>query len=173
MYRNPPRTRSAPSPIRNILASQFIAATPNSQCRSNRSGTKKPRSEAGAFQLLVEVTSALSGVPHWELWRKSHSDKNTAAGHRPQRGPRKPLGVAGRAGALRTEGSGGQAQSPNAPNGGLGWLPLDGSRPRDTPLWNLEAALKCRSGRYAPPVHMIPRCPRSRRVFGCIRTRRR
>jgi hypothetical protein len=28
-------------------------------------------------------------------------------------------------------------------------------RPRDTPVWNLEAALKCRSGRYAPPVHMI------------------
>ena len=32
------------------------------------------------------------------------------------------------------------------------------SRPRDTPIWKLEAALKCRSckkGRYAPPVHMI------------------
>jgi hypothetical protein len=31
-------------------------------------------------------------------------------------------------------------------------------RPRDTPIWKLEAALKCRScrkGRYAPPVHMI------------------
>jgi len=31
-------------------------------------------------------------------------------------------------------------------------------RPRDTPLWKLEASLKCRScrkGRYAPPVHMI------------------
>jgi hypothetical protein len=30
--------------------------------------------------------------------------------------------------------------------------------PRDTPIWKLEAALKCRScrkGRYAPPVHMI------------------
>jgi len=29
---------------------------------------------------------------------------------------------------------------------------------RDTPIWKLEAALKCRScrkGRYAPPVHMI------------------
>jgi hypothetical protein len=28
----------------------------------------------------------------------------------------------------------------------------------DTPIWKLEAALKCRSckkGRYAPPVHMI------------------
>ena len=29
MYKNPPRTSSAPSPIRNILASQFIAATHN------------------------------------------------------------------------------------------------------------------------------------------------
>jgi hypothetical protein len=31
-------------------------------------------------------------------------------------------------------------------------------RPWDTPIWKLEAALKCRScrkGRYAPPVHMI------------------
>jgi hypothetical protein len=30
--------------------------------------------------------------------------------------------------------------------------------PRDTPIWKLEAALKCRScskGRYSPPVHMI------------------
>jgi hypothetical protein len=52
-------------------------------------------------------------------------------------------------------------------NGGYGWLevechrcktrasiPLDAiRRPRDTPIWKLEAALKCRS--YAPPVHMI------------------
>jgi hypothetical protein len=29
MYRIPPRTSSAPSTIRNILASQFIAATHN------------------------------------------------------------------------------------------------------------------------------------------------
>jgi hypothetical protein len=31
-------------------------------------------------------------------------------------------------------------------------------RPRDTPLWKLEASLKCRScrkGRHAPSVHMI------------------
>jgi hypothetical protein len=57
-------------------------------------------------------------------------------------------------------------------NGGFGWLevecnrcktraslPLDAiRRPRATPIWKLEAALKCRSckkGRYAPPVHMI------------------
>jgi hypothetical protein len=57
-------------------------------------------------------------------------------------------------------------------HGGLGWLevecnrcktraslPLDAiRRPRDTPLWKLEASLKCRScrkGRTAPGVHMI------------------
>jgi hypothetical protein len=38
-------------------------------------------------------------------------------------------------------------------------LPLDAiRRPRNTPIWKLEAALKCRSckkERYAPPVHMI------------------
>jgi hypothetical protein len=31
-------------------------------------------------------------------------------------------------------------------------------KPRDTPLWKLEASFKCRSyrkRRYAPPVHMI------------------
>src|SRR4030095_2889288 len=78
--------------------------------------------------------------------------------------------------SIRMEGFGGAAQP--APtigqclNGGLCWLevecnccktcaslPLDAiRRPRDTPIWKLEAALKCRScrkGRYAPPVHMI------------------
>jgi hypothetical protein len=78
--------------------------------------------------------------------------------------------------SLRMEGFGGPAQP--APtiaqclNGGLSWLevecnrcktraslPLvDIRRSRDTPIWKLEAALKCRSckkGRYAPPVHMI------------------
>jgi hypothetical protein len=38
-------------------------------------------------------------------------------------------------------------------------LPLDAiRRPRDTPIWKLEAALKCRScgtGRYKPAVHMV------------------
>jgi hypothetical protein len=38
-------------------------------------------------------------------------------------------------------------------------LPLDAiHRSRDTPIWKLEAALKCRScrkGSYSPPVHMI------------------
>jgi hypothetical protein len=74
------------------------------------------------------------------------------------------------------EGFGGPAQpSPTIAqclNGGYGWLevmcrrcetraslPLDAiRRPRDTPIWKLEAALKCRScarPRYAPPVHLI------------------
>jgi hypothetical protein len=78
--------------------------------------------------------------------------------------------------SLRMEGFGGPAQpSPTIAqclNGGYGWLevkchrcetsasiPLDAiRRPRDTPIWKLEAALKCRSckkGRYAPPVHLI------------------
>ena len=78
--------------------------------------------------------------------------------------------------SVRMEGFGGPAQpSPTIAqclNGGLGWLevecnrcntkaslPLDAiRRPRDTPLWKLEASLKCRScrkGRNAPPVHMI------------------
>jgi hypothetical protein len=78
--------------------------------------------------------------------------------------------------SIQMEGYGGPAQpSPTIGqclNGGLGWLevecnrcktraslPLaDIRRPRDTPIWKLEAALKCRSCRkcrYAPPVHMI------------------
>jgi hypothetical protein len=78
--------------------------------------------------------------------------------------------------SIRMEGYGGPAQpSPTIGqclNGGLGWLevecnrcrtraslPLDAiQRPRDTPIWKLEAALKCRScrtPRYSPPVHMI------------------
>jgi hypothetical protein len=79
--------------------------------------------------------------------------------------------------SLRMEGFGGPAPQPSPTiaqclNGGHGWLevkchrcetsasiPLDAvRRPRDTPIWKLEAALKCRSckkGRYAPPVHMI------------------
>jgi hypothetical protein len=38
-------------------------------------------------------------------------------------------------------------------------IPLDAiRRPDDTPIWKLEAGLKCRScrkGRYAPPVDMV------------------
>ncbi|WP_225668262.1 hypothetical protein [Bradyrhizobium hereditatis] len=78
--------------------------------------------------------------------------------------------------SVRMEGYGGPAQpSPTIGqciSAGLGWLevecsscrtraslPLDAiRRPRDTPIWKLEASLKCRScrkGRYAPPVRMI------------------
>jgi len=78
--------------------------------------------------------------------------------------------------SLRMEGFGGPAQpSPTIAqclNGGYGWLevkckkcetsasiPLEHvRRPRDTPIWKLEAALRCRScgtRRYRPPVHMI------------------
>ena len=78
--------------------------------------------------------------------------------------------------SVRMEGFGGPAQpSPTIAqclNAGYGWLevmchrcesqasvPLDAvRRPPDTPIWKLEAALKCRScctPRYAPPVHMI------------------
>jgi hypothetical protein len=78
--------------------------------------------------------------------------------------------------SVRMEGYGGPAQpSPTIGQclrGGLGWLevecnrcktkaslPLDAiRRPRDTPIWKLEASLKCRScrkGRHAPPVRMI------------------
>jgi hypothetical protein len=78
--------------------------------------------------------------------------------------------------SLQMEGYGGPAQpSPTIGqclNGGYGYLevkcnrcetraslPLNAiRRPRDTAIWKLEAALKCRScrkGRYAPPVHMI------------------
>jgi hypothetical protein len=78
--------------------------------------------------------------------------------------------------SVQMEGYGGPAQpSPTIGqclNGGLGWLeveckrcktraslPLDAiRRPRNTPIWKLEAALKCRScrtPRYSPPVRMI------------------
>jgi hypothetical protein len=74
------------------------------------------------------------------------------------------------------EGFGGPAQpSPTVAqclNGGSGWLevmckhcrtrgslPLDAiRRPRNTPIWKLEPALKCRSCRtlrYSSPVHVI------------------
>jgi len=91
------------------------------------------------------------------------------------------------------EGFGGPAQpSPTIGqclNGGYGWLevmchrcetraslPLEAvRRPRDTPIWKLEAALKCRScatPRYAPPAHMIrlPGSGRSRPIPGFIPT---
>ena len=78
--------------------------------------------------------------------------------------------------SLRMEGYGGPAQpSPSIGqclNGGYRFLqvkchrcetqasiPLEAvRRPRDTPVWKLEASLKCRNcrrGSSAPPVHMI------------------
>ena len=78
--------------------------------------------------------------------------------------------------SIRMEGYGGPAQpSPTLAqclNGGLSWLEVECNRcktraslpleeicrPRDMPLWKLEASLKCRmcrNGRHAPPVHMI------------------
>src|ERR1700758_887942 len=89
---------------------------------------------------------------------------------------REPDRAEAEAWSIRMEGNGGPAQpSPTIGqclNGGLGWLevecnrcktraslPLDAiERPRGTPLWKLEASLKCRAcrkGRHAPPVHMI------------------
>jgi hypothetical protein len=78
--------------------------------------------------------------------------------------------------SIRMEGYGGPAQpSPTIAqclSGGYGWLqvkchrcsteasiPLDAiRRPRDTPIWKLEAALKCRlcrTPRYSPRVRMV------------------
>src|ERR1700753_759496 len=78
--------------------------------------------------------------------------------------------------SVRMEGYGGPAQpSPTIGqciSGGYGWLEVECNRcktraslplnairrPCDTPIWKLEAALKCRScrkGCYAPPVHVI------------------
>jgi hypothetical protein len=56
-------------------------------------------------------------------------------------------------------------------------IPLNAiRRPRDTPIWKLEAALKCRScreGRYAPPVHLIKLTERQEitPTSACIRMR--
>jgi hypothetical protein len=78
--------------------------------------------------------------------------------------------------SIQMEGYGGPAQpSPTIAqclNGGYGWLQVKCHRceteasialehirrPRDTPIWKLEAALKCRScrtPRYPPRVHLI------------------
>jgi hypothetical protein len=102
-----------------------------------------------------------------EISAKSARAAAKKAAHRP---------IAPVAWSLRMEGYGGPAQPfptiGQCLSGGLGWLevecnrcktkvslPLDAlRRPRDTPLWKLEASLKCRScrkGRCAPPVHII------------------
>ncbi|MCK1616578.1 hypothetical protein IVA96_07935 [Bradyrhizobium sp. 159] len=89
--------------------------------------------------------------------------------------------------SVRMEGYGGPARpSPTIGqclNGGLAWLevecarcktraslPLDAiRRPRDTPLWKLEASLKCRScrtNRYAPPARVI-KLTETRQITPC------
>ena len=99
-----------------------------------------------------------------------------AARRRAQEATRKADRAEAEAWSIRMEALGGPAQpSPTIAqclNGGLGWLevecnrcktraslPLDAiRRARDTPVWKLEASLKCRScrkGRHAPPVHLI------------------
>src|SRR4051794_7882810 len=123
-----------------------------------------------------------------DAWMTRHARSYGAAGSWAQRcAPRRPAKRLGRplarrieprrkAWSVRMEGYGAPAQpSPTIGqclNGGLGWLevgcqrcktraslPLDSvRRPRDTPIWKLEASLKCRScrkGRYAPPVRMV------------------
>jgi hypothetical protein len=146
MYKIPPRTSSTPSPIRNILASQFNAAT------HNRAGI-----QAGAIRFVPKSRQVIFGSRIRGAKIRAEAAREEAV---------KAIRAADRA----------EAESLVNPNGGLRragaavshhrampqrWpgLPLDAiRRPRDTPIWNLEAPLKCRSckrGRYAPPVHMI------------------
>jgi hypothetical protein len=124
----------------------------------------------------------MSGHEHqvspFSLWQPHHGRENprrerAGSGQQgPARGrPRRRRGLVDPDGRLWRAGAA-VADDAQCLNGGLGWLevecnrcktqaslPLDAiRRPRDTPLWKLEASLKCRScrkGRYAPPVHMI------------------
>jgi hypothetical protein len=98
------------------------------------------------------------------------------ARHEAQKAAREADRAEAYAWSVRMEGYGGPAQpSPTIAqclNGGYGWLqvkchrceteasiPLDAvRRRRDTPIWKLEAALKCRPCRtphYSPRVHMV------------------
>ena len=98
-----------------------------------------------------------------------------AHGSVPSRPSARPIALRLKLGQSEWKDTAGPQPSPTIAqclNGGLGWLevecnrcktraslPLDAiRRPRDTLIWKLEAALKCRScskGRYSPPVHMI------------------
>ena len=110
-------------------------------------------------------------------WGREDAPAEARARRREESHPRAADRAEAEAWSVRMEGYGGPAQpSPTIGqciHGGLGWLevecaqmqdpaqslPLDAiRRPRDTPIWKLEASLKCRScrkGRYAPPVHMM------------------
>jgi hypothetical protein len=83
-----------------------------------------------------------------------------------------PIVLRRKPGRFAWRGYGGPAQPSPTRSRRAGWLqvkchrceteasiPLDCvRRPRDTPIWKLEASLKCRNcrkGPYAPPVHMI------------------
>src|SRR3954452_4924191 len=109
-----------------------------------------------------------------DLGRFHHRREDTR-GRRPQASHRSHSRSRSRRGRrVQMEGYGAQP-SPTIGqciNGGLGWLeveckrcktraslPLDAiRRPRNTPIWKLEPALKCRScrtPRYSPPVRMI------------------
>lgn len=106
---------------------------------------------------------------HWKMAVESTREKARAAVKEAHRALAEEWSV-------RMEGFGGPAQpSPTIAeciNGGLGWLevecmrcrtrvslPLDAvRRPRDTPVWKLEAGLRCRSCatlRYKPPVRLV------------------
>ena len=128
------------------------------------------------------------------IWSSRISGAKMSAEHARERKPKKAAREADRAEAyawsVRMEGFGGPKAQPSPTiaqclNGGYGWLevkchrcetsasiPLNAiRRPRDTPIWKLEAALKCRSckkARYAPPVHMTQADPAARNHAVCL-----
>jgi hypothetical protein len=126
----------------------------------------------------------MSTKKHEVIWRGRIMGAEIRA-QRAQEAPREAQRAADRAEAelwsMRMEAFGGPAQpSPTIGQclgGGLDAI----RRPRDTPIWKLEAALKCRScknGLYAPPVHVIrltsldsPKIRRSHPIAGCTLTR--
>jgi hypothetical protein len=134
---------------------------------AGRSGVAGPR--ASATRTRLTSTSASVGMAD------TRTGGPQQAPQRAQEAAREADRAEAEAWSVRMEGYGGPAQpSPTIAqclNGGMGWLeaecarcktpaslPLDAiRRPRDTPIWKLEASLKCRSckkGRYAPPVRM-------------------
>jgi hypothetical protein len=157
--------------------------------------TNRQRSR-GAGQLFVVDCDSAPAALKWPAM--STKSREVVWGGQILGADIRPLREADRAEAhawsVRIGGYGGPAQpSPTIAqclNGGLGWLevecnrckthaslPLDAIRqPRDTPIWKLEASLKCRScrkGRWAPPVRML-KLTEARSITPykwCIRTR--